>query len=73
MSSFAFVLFHTQSAALKAERALQKAGVAIKLVPTPRDLSSDCGVAVRFDCTACDCVRAALAASHVPYDRIAPA
>lgn len=26
-----------------------KAGLAVKLIPTPRDLSSDCGVSLRFD------------------------
>lgn len=42
-------MFHTTSAALAAERALLDAGVTVTLIPTPRQLSSDCGVAVRFD------------------------
>lgn len=42
------VLFHTTTSALRAEKLLIKAGLAVKLVPTPRTLSSDCGIALRF-------------------------
>ncbi|MBP2018372.1 hypothetical protein J2Z79_001780 [Symbiobacterium terraclitae] len=43
------VLFHTTSMALKAEKALKAQGIAVRLVPTPRQFSSDCGFALRFD------------------------
>ncbi|MBN2115661.1 MAG: DUF3343 domain-containing protein [Anaerolineales bacterium] len=43
------VLFHTTSSALRAEKILQKAGLDVKLIPTPRELSSDCGIALRFE------------------------
>ena len=46
---YGVVLFHTNSAALKAEKILLKKGLKIKLIPTPREFSSDCGVALRFD------------------------
>jgi hypothetical protein len=42
------VLFHTSTAALRAEKLLKQAGLAVKLVPVPRELSSDCGIALRF-------------------------
>lgn len=42
-------LFHAISAALRAERLLGPTGWPIKLVPTPRQFSSDCGVALRFE------------------------
>ena len=42
-------LFHTISAALRAERLLLPTGWPIKLIPTPRQFSSDCGVALRFE------------------------
>ncbi len=42
------VLFHTTSSALRAEKVLVKDGLDVKLVPTPRELSSDCGIALRF-------------------------
>jgi hypothetical protein len=33
---------------LRAEKLLKKEGIAYKLIPVPRHLSSDCGVCVRF-------------------------
>ena len=42
------VLFHTTSAALRAEKILVQAQLAVRLIPTPREFSSDCGIALRF-------------------------
>jgi len=33
---------------MRAEKVLLKAGLAVKLIPVPREFSSDCGVALRF-------------------------
>lgn len=46
--TFGVVLFHTTTSAIRAERILMKAGLVVKLVPTPRELSSDCGISLRF-------------------------
>ncbi len=46
--NYGVVLFHTNSAALRAEKVLQRAGLVVKLIPTPREFSSDCGIALRF-------------------------
>lgn len=35
--------------ALKAEKALKTQGLAVRLIPTPRQFSSDCGFSLRFD------------------------
>jgi hypothetical protein len=48
MSQYGVVLFHTTSAAMRAEKTLVKAGLVVKMIPTPRELSSDCGLALRF-------------------------
>lgn len=48
MNELGVVLFHTTSSVMRAEKILQKNGIAIKLIPTPRQFSSDCGMAVRF-------------------------
>lgn len=48
MSNFGVVVFHTTSAAMKAEKVLTEAGLEVKPIPTPRDYSSDCGIAIRF-------------------------
>ena len=49
MSDHGVVLFHTTSAVMRAEKLLAKKGFVIKLVPPPREFSSDCGIAIRFD------------------------
>jgi len=41
-------LFPSVSYALKAEKILKAAGIAHKLIPVPRHISSDCGVCVRI-------------------------
>lgn len=46
---YAVTLFYTSSAALRAEKVLGQAGLTVKLIPTPRQLSSDCGLALRFN------------------------
>lgn len=48
MNEQGVILFHTTSSVMRAEKILQKNGVAVKLIPTPRQFSSDCGMAVRF-------------------------
>ena len=42
------ILVPTTSHAIRIERILKKARMEVKLVPVPRHLSSDCGVAVRI-------------------------
>ena len=49
MDNYGVVLFNTTSAAMRAENILKKGQVDIKLIPTPRELSSDCGIALRFN------------------------
>ncbi len=51
------VLFNTTSSAMQAEAVLTRAGLPIKMIPTPRQLSSDCGLALRFEWTANEEVR----------------
>ena len=48
MSKYGVVLFHTTAAAMRAESVLVRAGLTVRLIPTPRHLSSDCGIALRF-------------------------
>ncbi len=70
MSEFAVILVHSTSHAVQAERVLKRAGLAVKLIPTPRHLSSDCGSAVRIAATNRDHAEAALVEAGVPLDRI---
>ena len=64
------VLVHTTSHAIYAERVLREAGLTVKLVPTPRHLSSDCGSALRLAAADRARAEAALSAAAVQIDRI---
>ena len=46
--AYAVLLFQSISSALRAEKLLKKQGIAYKLIPVPRHLSSDCGICIRF-------------------------
>jgi hypothetical protein len=67
---YGIVLFRSTQGAIKAERALVQAGLAVKLIPTPRQFSSDCGTALRCRWEEVDAVQAALEAASVDYDSI---
>jgi len=62
------VLFHTTTSALRAEKILQKDGLTVKLIPTPRELSSDCGIALRFEWDDREQVTAGLVTARVEYE-----
>ena len=49
MSAYGVILFHTTSAELRAEKILVQEGLTVKIVPTPREFSTDCGIALRLD------------------------
>jgi hypothetical protein len=53
--------FHTTQEGMRAARMLQKQGVTAMLVPVPRWLSADCGIALTFPAADAPQVRAVLA------------
>jgi hypothetical protein len=61
----AFILVYSTSHAIRAEKILGKAGIACKLVPVPREFSSDCGVCVRVAADEGDRASQALAAARL--------
>ncbi len=72
MSDFGVVLFHTTSAAFRAEKTLLKGGISGTLVPTPRQFSSDCGMALRFTWGEVERVRALLKDARVEIAALHP-
>ncbi len=72
MSEFAVILVHTTSEAIFTERILKAAGFDIKLIPTPRHLSSDCGSAVRILMSDKEDCLEALNEAGLVLDRIEP-
>jgi hypothetical protein len=70
VAEFAVILVHSTSHAVQAERVLKRAGLRVKLIPTPRHLSSDCGSAIRVVAGDRAAAEQALAEARVPIDRI---
>ena len=70
MTQYGVVLFHTTSAVMRAEKLLIKDGYSVKLIPTPRQFSSDCGIALRFDWSHCEMVKSVLDEARVEFDAI---
>lgn len=50
---------------MKAESILKGCGVSILLIPAPRALSTDCGLAIRYDCDLNENVLQALATENL--------
>jgi hypothetical protein len=68
--SFGVVLFYTTSSVMRAEKVLLGKGFNIKLIPTPRQFSSDCGIALRFDWDEYDRIRQVLDLTYVETENI---
>ena len=72
MNEFGVVLFHTTSAAFRGEKILKRAGLPVKMIPTPRQFSSNCGFGLRFPWEAADRVHALLDAAGVETEGLHP-
>ena len=70
MTQYCIVLFYTTSSVMRAEKLLIKEGYFIKLIPTPRQFSSDCGIAVRFDCNDREQIKEVLDEARVEFDAV---
>jgi hypothetical protein len=70
MTEYGVILFYTTSSAMRAEKLLKNEGYTVKLIPVPRQFSSDCGIALRFDWQQCEQVRSALDKAHVEIDAV---
>jgi hypothetical protein len=67
---YTVVLVYSTSYALRAEKVLAEAGIACKLIPVPRHLSSDCGVCVQIERADQEAVLQALEAAQVEIEGI---
>jgi hypothetical protein len=57
---YSVMLFKAVSYVLKAEKILKKENLPHKLIPVPKNISSDCGICLRFDPTIQSKIEAAL-------------
>ncbi len=70
-SGFGVITFNSTSHAIQAEKICRQRELQIKMIPTPRKLSSDCGISLRFDWHDREVVLAALAERNVEVDLVA--
>ena len=68
--TYGVALFYSTSAAIRAEKLTQGAGLEVQLIPVPRQLSSDCGISLRFNWDQADVVRSILEANGVEIQGI---
>ncbi len=60
-------IFNSAHRVMKAESILKRRGLAILLIPAPRALSTDCGLAIRYDGELYDSVfQALISEDHLP-------
>ncbi len=64
------VTFYASHHATRAEKVLKKNGLNVMLVPGPREISPNCGVAMQFEYRCADRVRDLLAQSKVQIEAI---
>jgi hypothetical protein len=59
MMEYGVILFYNISSVMRAEKLLKK-DYSIKLIPIPRQFSTDCGIALRFDWSQSEQVKSVL-------------
>ena len=68
MTEYCVITFANTHSALTAEQHL-KQRLPIVILPTPREISKGCGIAIRFDAQALEQAKAALMELELPQDR----
>jgi hypothetical protein len=67
MGQYSIILVWTSSHGIRAEHVLNQAGIACKLIPTPRYLTSDCGLSVRIARVDAEAARTAMDQAQAAY------
>jgi len=63
-------IFHSIHRVMKAEKILQSQGLDFLLIPVPRQLSADCGMAIRFSRELRSAVETALGAAGLAISEL---
>ena len=69
---YSVIIVSSTSQAIRAEKALKNADLEAKLIPVPRSLSSDCGVAIRIVSECEEKCLNILTESKSPFEKIVP-
>lgn len=64
------LIFHSIHRVMKAEKVLKKAGLDVRLMPVPRQLSSDCGLSLAFRLGDRAGVQQALEEAGCPFEEL---
>jgi len=70
MNDKGVILFHTTAAVMRAEKLLLGKGIKVKLIPPPRQFSSDCGIAIQFEWADKDQVMQLISKSSLEYESV---
>ncbi|GAB4255836.1 MAG: hypothetical protein Kow0092_01300 [Deferrisomatales bacterium] len=70
MKRDAVLIFHSIHKVMRAEKVLKGAGLDVRLMPVPRQLSSDCGLSLAFPSPQRQAVEEALQAAGCPYEEL---
>ena len=68
---YAVILVYSTSHAMRIEKLLAERGIACKMIPVPRRISSDCGVCIRISRGHIEAVREVVAAAKIEIQSIA--
>jgi hypothetical protein len=68
--TYGVILFHSNSAAIKTEKLLTSQGYQVTFIPTPRELSSNCGVSLFFAWSQNEAIKSALEKARVEIQGI---
>ena len=70
MQQYSVILVWSSSHAIRVEHVLNRAGITSKLIPTPRQFTSDCGLSVRIRREDADAARKAMDDAWAEYESI---
>lgn len=65
-----YVTFLSVHHLMEAEEVLLAAGLAVKVVPVPRELSADCGAAFEIPCDEADLIKTALVDHQLRFEAV---
>jgi len=68
--NYSVVIFYSTSAAIRAESLARKDKLIVKLIPVPRNLSSDCGICLRFNNEDKQKIKEILKENKIEYENI---
>jgi hypothetical protein len=72
MEQYGVILMPSTGHAVRAEKILTGAGIEARMIPVPRNLTSDCGVSIRIRHEDREWAQATLAENRVPFERYEP-